>query len=66
MYLFNAEPFPLPELQDTRLLKASALPQKKNLPWSDTENPVSFGYHVPFTFPELYIWKSSRAEITHP
>lgn len=29
MYLFNAEPFPLPELQGMRLLNASALPQKK-------------------------------------
>lgn len=28
-YLFNAEPFPLPELQEMRALKGSALPQKK-------------------------------------
>lgn len=28
-YLFNAEPFPLPELQEMRALKGRALPQKK-------------------------------------
>lgn len=50
-YLFNAEPFPLPELQEMRVLKGSALPQKKKKSsmkwhWEPSFFWISYTIHV--------------------